>query len=147
MIKYLKFILLLGLLILVVIYYNKSSDIRMRESKELLKNNIVFEGKVLDFKRSNNHAFGIIKLEVIESNVKVFNKTLEKGIYPYRIENGIAEVYCTVLTKRKRGDIIKVVSDDQMIYYNPLKSKERGDLFIIVDLYNINFVKNNTSFE
>lgn len=147
MLKYLKYFILLAFLIVVVIYYNKSSDIAMKQSAQYLHNDIEFEGYVTSFEQSNNHAFGIIRLKLTKSNVKEFNKTIEKGIYPYKIKGDIAELYCTVSVERKEGDNVKLISNQQTVYYNPQNSKEEGSIFIIVDPYNIDFVKEHTMFK
>jgi len=147
MLKYLWYVILLGFLIAVVIYYNRSSDVAMKKSSEYLHNNVEFEGCVTGFEQSDNHAFGVIHLKLTKSNTPEFNKIIKNGIYPYRIKGDIAELYCTVSVERKKGDIVKLVSNEQTIYYNPQDSKEEGSLFIITDTYNIAFVKKNTMFK
>lgn len=145
--KYLRYIILLAFLVIVIIYYNRSADDAMKQSAEYLNNNVEFEGYVTHFEKSNNHAFGVLKLKLTKSNTQQFNKILTKGIYPYRINGDVAELYCTVSVERKKGDKIKLVSNEQTIYYNPEKSTEKGSIFIIVDPYNIDFVKANTLFK
>lgn len=147
MLKYFKYIILLGFLVAVVIYYNKRSAIAMRQSADYLHNNIEFEGYVTGFEKSDNHAFGVIHLKLTKSNVTKFDKKIENGIYPYKIEGNIAEVYCTVSVERKKGDIVRLVSNNETIYYNPQNSNEKGSIFIILDSYNINFVKEHTIFK
>lgn len=147
MLKYLRYVILFGVLVAVVIYYNRSSDAAMKKSSEYLHNNVEFEGYVTGFEQSDNHAFGVIHLKLTKSNTLEFNKIIKNGIYPYRIKGDIAELYCTVSVERKKGDIIKLVSNEQTIYYNPQNSKEEGSLFIITDTYNIAFVKENTMFK
>ena len=147
MLKFLRYVVLLGFLVAVVIYYNRSSDVAMKKSSEYLHNNVEFEGYVTGFEQSDNHAFGVIHLKLTKSNTPEFNKIIKNGIYPYRIKGDIAELYCTVSKKKKKGDIVKLVSNEQTIYYNPQDSKEEGSLFIITDTYNIAFVKKNTMFK
>lgn len=147
MLKYLKYIILLVFLVVLVIYYNKSSDAEMKQLAEYLHNNVEFEGYVSGFEQSDNHAFGIIYLKLTKSNVQEFDKTLKRGIYTYKIKGNIAELYCTVSIERKKGDIVKLISNKETIYYNPQNSKEEGSLFIIVDPYNIDFVKQHTMFK
>jgi len=146
-IKYLWYIVLLGCFVAVIIYYNKSSDTTIKQSERYLRNNIEFEGYVIGFEQSDNHAFGVIHLKLTKSNTQEFNKVIKKGIYPYRIKGDIAEVYCTVSVERKRGDIVKLISEAQTVYYNPQNSKEEGSIFIITDPYNIDFVKKHTIFK
>lgn len=147
MLKFLRYVVLLGFLVAVVIYYNRSSDVAMKKSSEYLHNNVEFEGYVTGFEQSDNHAFGVIHLKLTKSNTPEFNKIIKNGIYPYRIKGDIAELYCTVSVERKKGDIVKLVSNEQTIYYNPQDSKEEGSLFIITDTFNIAFVKKNTMFK
>ncbi|MBL3549459.1 hypothetical protein [Chryseobacterium sp. KMC2] len=145
--KYLWYTILLGFFVVVIIYYNKSSDVVMKQSVDYLRNNIEFVGYVTGFEQSDNHAFGVIHLKLTKSNTQEFNKIIKGGIYPYRIKGDIAELYCTVSVERKKGDIVKLISKEQTIYYNPQNTKEEGSIFIITDPYNINFVKEHTVFK
>lgn len=146
--KYLKYIILLAFLATVIIYYNKSADYEMKQSAEDLYNNIEFEGYITGFKRSDNHAFGVIYLKLTKRNVSEFDKILKKGIYPYKIKGNIGELYCTVSIERKKGDFIKLISNHETVYYNPQNSnKEKGSIFIIKDPYNIDFVRRYTKFK
>ncbi|OPB73655.1 hypothetical protein [Elizabethkingia ursingii] len=119
----------------------------MKESAEYLRNNVEFEGYVTGFEQSNNHAFGIIRLQLTKWNTQNFNREIKEGIFPYRIEEGVAELYCTVSVERKKGDIVNLISNKQTIYYNPQDSKEEGNIYIITDPVDINFVKKNTEFK
>ncbi|ROI00994.1 MULTISPECIES: hypothetical protein [unclassified Chryseobacterium] len=145
--KYLKYIILIAFLIVIIIYYNKSANVEMKQSADYLHNNVEFEGYVTGFEQSNNHAFGIIHVKLTKANTPEFNKTLERGIYPYKIKGDIAELYCTVSVERKKGDVIKLISNTQTVYYNPQNSKEEGSIFVVTDPYNIDFVKKNTLFK
>lgn len=147
MLKYLWYIILLGSFVAVIIYYNKSSDVAMKQSAKHLQNNVEFEGYVTGFEQSDNHAFGVIHLKLTKSNTREFNKVIKEGIYPYRIKGNIAELYCTVSVERKKGDIVKLISEEETVYYNPQNSKEEGSIFIITDPYNIDFVKEHTVFK
>lgn len=144
--RYLWFIILLGFFGAAIMYFNKISDIANKQSAEYLRNNVEFEGYVTGFEQSNNHAFGVIHLKLTKSNVEEFNKTITKGIYPYIIKGDVAEIFCTV-TETKEGDFVKVISNEQTVYYNPQNTEEVGSLFIITDPYDINFVKKHTVFK
>ncbi len=124
----------------------KANEEESKENETLMSNNIEFEGIVTNTKVTGNHSFGIIELKLSKSNISEFNKKTKIGIYPYKIEGNVAEIYCTVSTERKKGDTVKVVSNEQTVYYNYEKSKEMGSLYIVSDSYNIDFVKNNTGF-
>lgn len=145
--KYLWYMILLEAFVAVIIYYNKSSDAAMKQSAEYLHNNVEFEGYVTGFEQSNNHAFGVIHVKLTNTNTQEFNKSLKKSIYPYRIKGDVAELYCTVSIERKKGDRVKIISNKQTIYYNSQNSKEEGSISIIVDPYNIDFVKEHTMFK
>lgn len=130
-----------------MVFWAITSDIKQQErlSKHLY-NNIAFEGIVTDLKKSGNHAFGIIQLELTKSNVKYFSDSVPEGILPYRVRGNIAELYCTVNVDRKLNDTLKVISNNRLIYYNPSFSKEVGSINIVYDDYNRDFVKKNTIF-
>lgn len=145
--KYLSYIVLLIIFICMVFYFLKQSNKEARKSNDYLNNNIVFEGTITNIRRSTNHAFGIIELKLIRSSVKEFDEKIEEGIYPYKIRDGKAELYCTVSIERKLGDSINVVSKDHTIYFNPQNSNEEGSLYILHDPYNISFIKENTMFK
>ena len=139
-------ILFIFLAIFLFIFF-KISKKELQENERLMKNNIVFEGVVTNTKVSGNHAFGIIELKLSKSSVAEFNKKINDGIYPYKIKGNIAEIYCVVSIERKKGDIIKVISNEETVYYNFEKSKEVGDIYIVTDSNNIEFVKKNTIFK
>lgn len=139
-----RFLILLSILIAVAIWYWKTSEKEERISVNALSNNVIFQGKINYLKISNNHSFGIIGIELTNTNVKYFNKNIENKIFPYKINNLYAEVYATVNTERKNGEIVKVISDSSTIYYNPKNSNEVGNLFLISDPINIKFIEENT---
>jgi hypothetical protein len=89
----------------------------------------------------------VIELKLIRSSVREFDQKIKGGIFPYKIKGGIAELYCTVPIESKVGGLVKLVSKDCTIYFNPQKSKEEGSLYIITSPYDIFFVKENTIFK
>ncbi|SIT19092.1 hypothetical protein [Chryseobacterium gambrini] len=147
--KYLWYIILLALFVVFIIYYNKSSDVAMKQSEQYLKNNVEFEGYVTGFEQSNNHAFGVIHLKLTKSNVQKFNKTIKNNIYPYRIQGTIAELYTTIPDGLQKLDVYKVSSNTHQytITYKSNNKSYTSDLYIIKDPYNIDFVKENTIFK
>lgn len=142
-----RYIFLLLVFVFMVFYLVKDSDKHMKKMNKYLDNSIIFEGQVNRIQVSNNHAFGILELKIIQSNVKEFDQKPKNGIYPYKIRNGIAELYGTVSIERKAGDYVKVVSNEHIIYFNPQDSKEKGSLYLLSDPNNIDFVKKNTCFK
>lgn len=145
--KYLRFIILFIIFIGLVLYINKTGAEESVETNKVLKNGITFEGTVTDIKRSNNHSFGILTINIFNSSIKEFSKKLHNGICPYQIKGREAELYLPIFIERQIGDSIKLISDKQTIYYKGKNSKDEGDVYIITDQTNIDFVKENTIFK
>lgn len=149
--KFLGLIIGISIFSLFMVNYFDSSKKETIRSDRLMNNNLIFEGVVIGMQSSTNHSFGILEIKVLKTNRPNFSETITDeeggGIYPYKIKNGIAELYCTVSTQRKIGDYVKVVSNDKTIYYNPTKSNEQGSLYIINKGYNLNYVTENTKFK
>ena len=139
-----RFLFLIFALIAFIFYYLKISDRETNLSVKSLSNNVKFEGKIKYLKKSDNHAFGIIGLELTNSNITNFNKNLNAKLFPYKIKNGYAEVYGTINVDRKIGEILNVISDSSTIYYNPKNSNEKGSLYLISDPINKKFIENNS---
>lgn len=133
-------------LIALIYYFNRETTNR---NDKILKNNIFIKGRVSDIKTSTNHAFGIILLSLDSANIKSFNDSLKAGIYPYKIENGKAELYTSIPDGISKGDIVIVNSNDQKEIYYYLKTKHRfkGSLQIVTDDLNVEFVKKNAIFK
>lgn len=130
-----------------VIYLRKTGTKEYDENNKVLKNGIIFEGVVTDIKISRNHSFGVLTVNVFNSNVKEFSKKLKHGIYPYQIKGEQAEIYLPIFIERQIGDSVKLVSNKQIIYYKGEKSKDEGDVYIITEPEDIDFVKENTMFK
>lgn len=145
-IRYLLYAILLIGFFCSIFYYEQKSGKEIIKLNDSLNNNVLFVGVIVKIQKSTNHAFGIITLKHVRSSVDEFNKQIEGGIYPYRFTGDMAELYCTVSVDRKLGDSVKVVSKDLTIYYNPQKSNEKGSLYVVVDPYNVKYVKENTVF-
>jgi len=102
------------------------------------------EGFVTDIKKSSNHGFGILTVYVSNSTVKEFSKELKQGIYPYQIKDKKAEIYLPIYVERRIGDRVKLISDRQIIYYKGEKTKDDGEVYIITNTSDVNFVKENS---
>lgn len=141
--------LLLGLFIIEVILVNKCSAKAAVERDKVLNNNVEFKGYVIDFRASNNHAFGVIRLQLTESSVSVFNDTIKKGIYPYRINGGIAELYTVIPADLDYDDTFNVKSNSHEYDFESKKGHQKyiGELHIIENSSNIDFVKEKTEFK
>jgi hypothetical protein len=86
-------------------------------NNRILKNDLYFQGTVLRVKTSNNHNFGILLLQLDTANKSRFVDTLKEGIYPYKIRNGLAEIYTNVADGIQKGDQIIIDSNKQKAYY------------------------------
>ncbi len=145
--RYLKFIILFLGFVGMMIYLTATGSEEYEEKNKILKNGIIFEGIVTDIKISNNHGFGILTINVLDSTVKNFSKKLDKGIFPYQIEGNQAEIYLPIFLQRQIGDSVKLVSDKQIIYYKGKKSKDEGEVYIITETTDIDYVEKNTMFK
>jgi hypothetical protein len=61
------------------LFEKKTGTKEYDENNKVLKNGVTFEGVVTDIKISRNHSFGILTVNVFNSNVKEFSKKLVKG--------------------------------------------------------------------
>ncbi|KMQ66547.1 hypothetical protein ACM46_03185 [Chryseobacterium angstadtii] len=145
--KYAKFVILFIVFIGLVLYVTKTGAKEYADENSILKNGVVFEGTVIDIKRSNNHSFGILRINVIHSTVKEFSEQPKQGIYPYRIKDKKAEIYLPIYVGRQIGDHVKLISDKQIIDYKGKNTEDQGEVYIITDASDINFVKENTLFK
>jgi len=114
-----------------------------KKSNNLMQNGVVFTGKILNLNASNNHAFGVIKLKIKETNSQNFiNSNI---IYPYQIKDSIAEVYHIITYNIHKGMIVKVDSNKQKVFFFDSDSLiYSSDLTIITDDMDKNFVLNNS---
>jgi hypothetical protein len=132
-----------------VYLFNKAEEKRSARSSAILKNNFYMKGTVLTVKKSRNHDFGIILLHVRSSSSKLFNDTLNKSIYPYKVIGSKAELYTIIPDGVKDGDEVVVDSNKETAYYNHVKTKEHDEEYISIvnDPYNLDYVKENTAFK
>ncbi len=139
------FIVLVGM----IIYLKKTGTQEYAKKNEVLDNDVNFSGHVIAVKQSNNHAFGIIILKIIQSNVNNFNDKLKNSIYPYRIQENIAELYTIIPDGIQEGDIVNLKSKEKNshFYYVKTKQKSEGYIWVITEPLDIDFVKENTIFK
>jgi len=147
--KYLRFIIIFIVFVGMIIYLKKTGKEEYTEKNKVLENNVNFSGQVIDIKQSNNHAFGIISLQITQSSVKEFNDKLKNGIYPYRIQGNIAELYTIIPDGIQEGDIVDLKSKEKNshFYYVKTKQKSEGYIWVITEPLDIAFVKKNTIFK
>lgn len=147
--KYLKiFILFIGFICL-SIYLDKNGDEEFERKNKVLNNNINFTGYVIKINESRNHAFGIINLKLTQSNVNKFNNELPNGIYPYRIQGNIAEIYTVIPDGLNNGDIVSLKSLEQNAHFYNIKTKEKSEglIWVVTNSTDIEFIKENTIFK
>lgn len=112
----LKIILFTIWLVTIITYLNFGGGTYLKEMK-LLKNGVVFEGKILKIYTSNNHNFGLILVKITSSNKKTFKKRLPENIFPYQIKDSIAEIYTIIdFEENYINKHIKLISDKEKIY-------------------------------
>lgn len=133
----------------IMLYITRTESKEVIKRDSILNNNVKFSGFVIDYKQSDNHAFGIIQLQLTNTNIKEFNKTLENKIYPYRIHENIAELYVTIPDGLQHSDVYNVDSNSHKYIFESKKrdKKYTSEIHIIEDSYNVDFVKENTIFK
>ncbi|TPD65397.1 hypothetical protein [Flavobacterium microcysteis] len=114
---------------------------------DLISNDIKFSGVITDLKISRNHDFGVITIKIKETNRKEFNPILNaKYLFPYAIKDSVAEIYITVSSNLKKGDFVKVDSNnEEAIFSNASGIIYRGQILITSEETNIDFVKENSA--
>lgn len=142
-------IILLILVALVFFIVFKTSKNQMDTENKLLSNNVKFSGKIVNYNVSKNHAFGILKLQIIESNIKKFNAFSQNKLFPYALEDSIAEIYTQIpIPEIEIGYKVEVNSNAKtIIFYDGEKIKYEWDIFIVSEGTDIDFVKKNTMFK
>ncbi|RKS26192.1 hypothetical protein CLV94_1249 [Flavobacterium endophyticum] len=138
-------VIIIVLLIIASIIQNKNSD-KEKKVSHLMSNNIKFSGIITDLKISKNHTFGVITLKINETNDKKFNPIInEKYLFPYAIKDSVAEIYTTVSDILKRGDSVKVDSDNkEVVFSNKNGILYLGQIYITSVKRDIEFVKENS---
>lgn len=144
--KYVRLIVLLILFIGIVVFITKTGAKEYTEENKVLSNGVVLEGTVSDIKRSGNHSFGILTIDVLQSTVEEFSQKLKHGIYPYQIRHKKAEIYLPIYIERQIGDHVQLVSDKQIIYYKGKNTEDKGEVYIITNPSDVNFVTENSTF-
>ena len=139
------------LLILTAIGMFKCSSKESEKVDKLLDNGIIFSGIVIDTNVSSNGTFGIIRIKIDSSNVKEYSQLSDNYLFPYRIKDSIAEVYCYVplhqgitlgITRLKLESNMRFIE----LFINDKKTIE-SNLFINTSERNLKYVKKHTIFK
>lgn len=92
----LKLFIMIIIFICMVVGICKYSSKEGEELNKLLDNKVCFSRTLIDMKASNNHLYWIVRIRIDSSNVKKYSQLNDNYLFPYRIKNNIAEIYCTV---------------------------------------------------
>lgn len=137
------------LLIFITIGIFKCTSKEYDQRDKLLDNGIVFSGTIVNTSISSNGTFGIAVIKLDSSNVKEYANFSNNYLFPYRIKDSIAEIYC-YLSDDSKGNRIKVVSNNRKIYFyvnDKLISHDSTSLFINTSERNLKYVKKHTIFK
>jgi hypothetical protein len=125
----------------------KSGQKEIKRDEKLIRNGIVFSGIVEDYKISNNHCFGILKLKITESNRPFFECKSKKIFYPYKIKDTIAEIYIHICDIQN-GFKVKLNSNNKTV--TVLKGNDilqELEIAMVHEDTDINFARKNTIFK
>lgn len=114
--KYTIVVLIILVPIFFVIQNNKWGK-EKKISDRLIANGIKFSGIITDLKMSRNHEFGIIELRVIKSDTSKFLPSINERMFPYAINDSIAEAYDSVTYVLKKGDSVEVDYNEKVIKF------------------------------
>lgn len=128
---------------LVCIYYYYRGEGKKRDAQ--LNNNLFIKGRVLNIQTSNNHSFGIVLLSLDSCNFREFSTT-QHDIYPYKVKNGMAELYSPIPDGIAKGDEVIINSNKHIAVYYYVNSRQRfeGSINIIANNRDINYVKQHS---
>lgn len=144
----LRFIILIIVFIGTIIFLSITSADEVLKRDKVLNNNVEFSGYVIDFRTSHNHAFGVIRLQVTNSSVNLFNDSLKNGIYPYKLYGDLAEIYTTIPAGLDYYDKFTVRSRSHALDFESKKDdvKYTSEIYVIESSQNIDFVRKHTQF-
>lgn len=147
--KYARYIIVLIVFIAIAVLLTRNGRKEYDTKNEALNNKIAFKGLVTDVNQSRNHAFGIIRLQLIESSAAIFDAKLNEGMYPYKIKGKVAELYTIIPDGIDIGDSVSLKSSDKNAHYYNVKTKKNseGYIWVITNDNDINFVQQNTIFK
>lgn len=151
MLKYNKSIVIIVFLCLIFFLFFVIVTVSKKEiakNDTLIKNNIEFSGIITNLNISQNHAFGILRLKVLNTNKKIFKAISGNIVYPYAIENSIAEVYTQIpIPEIKKGYKVVVNSNKKTItFYEKDKFLYEWEISLIQEDLDIKYIEQNTIF-
>lgn len=138
-------LILISLFLIFIYFINKSSNIEVKNSEELMKNNIEFSGTITNLNISNNHAFGIMQLKIDKTNKTKFNPIVNDKLFPYAINDSIAEIYHFIPLELKKGYKAIIKSNTKTIsFYDKDRFLFEWEISIVSSETDKKFVKENT---
>ena len=138
------------LLILTAIGMFKCSSKESEKVDKLLNNGIIFYGTIIYTNASYNHSYGIVRIKIDSSNVKEYSQLSDNYLFPYRIKDSIAEIYCTVPSydEIEYGKTkVYINSDLRKLSFDTGKLQFNSSLYINTDDTNLMYVKKHTIFK
>ncbi len=117
------------------------------ESDRMLSNGIFIKGRITGVIESNNHAFGIISIDVDTANTRLFTDTLKDAYFPYKVKGNKAELYVSIPDGVQKGDEVKIESDKQLATYHCQKNNrtDESDISLVLkDGVNDVFIKTHS---
>lgn len=140
-------ILLFALSIIVYVWYRISSK-GYAEADLLLTNHVRFSGRIIGYNKSDNHAYGIIKIKVTAANTRVYIDSISSRLFPYKMKGDYAEFYGYIPVSVKVGYVVLLDSDARMMkIYDNNNFVAESDVRISSDSDNLAFVKQHTLFK
>jgi hypothetical protein len=146
----LKLLIMFLVFICMVVSVYKCSIKEEKKLDKLLDNGIVFSGTVIYTKASKNHSYGIVRIKLDSSNVKEYAKFSDEYLFPYRIKDSIAEVYCTVPRRELliyKKSKVYINSNMRDLEFITGKKKFKGTLQVSTEQLNMRYVKKHTIFK
>lgn len=145
--KYKYSIIIIIILVIISSISNSKKLEKERKTSNLMSNNIEFSGIVTDIKISKNHDFGIITIRIDKTNSKKFNPIIDENhLFPYIIKDSTAEIYTVVSKNLKKGDSVRLSSNDKNAIFSSGNSQLYIDEIYITSVKrDIEFVKENSS--
>jgi hypothetical protein len=135
------------LVLMTLLWYYKNKDDNKPADILLRNNNISFTGRIISYKKSTNHSYGVIRFKVIKSNKETFNISDSKLLYPYRLENGYGEFYGYIPLGIMVGQLIMSDAAEKSVkLYNEKAEFAETSVFVTSDRKFIEYVNDHTSF-
>jgi len=116
--KHPKFFIKLLIAAAIVIFCGyKIGESQKRLSDKMMTNDVMLSGIVTDAKVSGNHAFGILRIKILKSNVRNFNPVSGKNLFPYNIRDKFGEIYHQVPYQLKVGTRAELDSNKRTVSF------------------------------